>query len=98
MLEGPCNGLRDNLVKKEVRLVNKDEYCTSKECYQCGDLMNKTRFFEYENGLFAVSNGILSCGKCKMSLNRDINGADNIYHLVYNHLNGIVRPTWLSRT
>ncbi len=40
MLEGPCNGLRDNLVKKEVRLVNKDEYCTSKECYQCGDLMN----------------------------------------------------------
>jgi transposase len=60
--------------------------------------MNKSRFVEYENGLFAVSNGILSCGKCKMSLNRDINGANNIYHLLYNHLNGIVRPTWLSRT
>jgi transposase len=80
-----------------VRVINIDEYRTSKNGCRCGEQMRKSRLVEYENGSFSTSNGILSCRVCKMSLNRDINGAINIHHLVYNHLNNLERPTWSSR-
>ncbi len=95
--KGPCNGIRQYLVKKGVRVINIDECRTSKNCCRCGEQMRKSRLVEYENGSFSTSNGILSWRVCQMSLNRDINGAINIHHLVCNHLNNLERPTWLPR-
>ena len=30
-------------------------------------------------------------------MNRDVNGARNIHHVLYNYLNDLDRPTWLQR-
>ena len=45
-----------------------DEYCTSKCCSECGK-------FKKELG----SNKIYECNECGIKINRDINGAKNIY-------------------
>ena len=30
-------------------------------------------------------------------MSRDVNGARNIHHVLYNYLNDLDRPTWLKR-
>jgi len=59
--------------------------------------MAKSRFIEHQNENIYKSNGVTTCDLCEITLNRDINGAMNIHHLVYNHLNGMQRPLWLTR-
>jgi transposase len=59
--------------------------------------MEKSRFIDYADGNIYKSNGVITCDLCEITLNRDINGAMNIHHLVYNHLNGMQRPSWLTR-
>jgi len=54
-------------------------------------------FIRARLGKMYKSNGLLSCTECNMILNRDVNGAMNIQHLLYNHLNRMQRPSWLTR-
>ena len=56
-------------------------------CYKCGKEMVYPRKIRHRNGIMYKSNGLLSCTECRMILNRDVNGAMNIQHLLYNHLN-----------
>ena len=95
--EGPCNGLREFMIKKGVDVYNIDEFCTSKTCWRCGDSMQKSRLIQYDDGRFFPSHGVLTCSECQMTLNRDVNGALNIHHLVYNEIHKLGRPTWLRR-
>ena len=81
-------------------MVSIDEYRTSKTCYKCGSENKFPRKIIADGGSRVYpSYGVLSCQnlKCKITMNRDVNGARNIHHLLYNHLNELDRPTWLKR-
>ena len=77
-----------------------DEYRTSKTCYKCGseNIFRRKIIIDGGSRVFP-SYGVLSCQnlKCRITMNRDVNGARNIHHLLYNHLNDLDRPTWLQR-
>ncbi len=56
--------------------------------------MEKLRLINYANGNIFKSNGVITLRHlCEITLNRNINGAMNIHHLVYNHLNDMPRPS-----
>ena len=81
-------------------MVSIDEFRTSKSCYKCGSENKFPRQIIADGGSRVyLSKGVLSCQnlKCRITMNRDVNGARNIYHLLYNHLNDLDRPTWLQR-
>ena len=80
-------------------MISIDEYRTSKTCYKCGAENKYPRSIISESGRVFPSYGVLSCKNlnCGITMNRDVNGARNIHHLLYNHLNDLDRPTWLNR-
>ena len=75
-------------------------YRDSKTCFKCGADNKYPRSIISESGRVFPSFGVLSCQNlsCGITMNRDANGARNIHHLLYNHLNDLARPTWLKRS
>ena len=81
-------------------MISIDEYRTSKTCHKCGAENEYRRKIIADNGSRSYpSYGVLSCKNlyCGITMNRDVNGARNIHHLLYNYLNGLDRPSWLRR-
>ena len=78
-------------------MYNIDEYCTSKMCYKCGEEMVYPSKIKHRNGKTYKSNGVLAFTECNMILNRDVNGAINMHHLLYNYMKRMQRPSWLTR-
>ena len=94
------NELRDYLLRKGVSMVSIDENRTSKTCHKCGAENEYRRKIIADNGSRSYpSYGVLSCQNlsCRITMNRDVNGARNIHHVLYNYLNDLDRPTWLKR-
>ena len=94
------NELRDYLVRRGVSMVSIDEFKTSMTCHKCGAANIYRRSVISDNGSRSYpSYGVLSCKNlyCGITMNRDVNGARNIHHLLYNYLNGLDRPSWLRR-
>jgi putative transposase len=56
-----------------VRFICTNEAYTSKTCYKCGEI-NKT----------LGANKVFTCGKCKQIVDRDLNGAVNIFLKTHN--------------
>lgn len=79
-----------------------DEFRTSCKCCNCegGDC---EKFMIRENpkpwkNNYALVHGLLRCKSGCGLWNRDVNGAKNIYKIVYNHINGLDRPLYLCRS
>jgi len=60
--------LKEKCNKKDIELIIRPEYYTSKTCTRCGSLNNKLN----------LSNRTFKCSKCYLVIDRDINGARNI--------------------
>ncbi len=84
---GPVQELKDHL-RRLVRVVDIDEYKTSKLCSNCYSETKK---------MFQNVNSVLSCTNCKNIIDRDINGAKNIYYLTNSLIAGNERPVEFCR-
>jgi hypothetical protein len=79
-----------------------DEYRTSCKCCnceggECKKFMVRDNPRPYKNNTILV-HGLLRCKSGCGLWNRDVNGAKNIYKIAYNHINGLDRPLYLSRS
>ena len=103
LLGGPVTEFRKFLIKKDclsqrVHVVNIDEFNTSCKCHRCGNQLNSNRYLLYPNGVIYDSWGVLGCkSSCSMSIDRDHNATKNIFHLLDNYLQGLDRPSWLTK-
>lgn len=88
----------------EVYLV--DEFRTTCKCSICCNETTKCKKFmlrenpkPFKEGLRYV-HGLLRCKNdmCRMTWNRDRNGASNIYKICRNAMNGLERPQYLKRS
>ena len=74
-----------------------DELRTSRRCYKCGEANQFHRSHLFPTGHVSKSFNILECSPCEIAIDRDVNAAKNILHLLYNYIKNIERPTWITR-
>ncbi len=84
---GPVQELKYHL-RRWCKVVDVDEYKTSKLCSNCYSETKK---------MFQNVNSVLSCTNCKTIIDRDINGAKNIYCLTKSLIAGNERPVEFCR-
>jgi len=60
--------LKNRCIEKDIKFEEVNEYCTSKTCSKCG-------YFKKDLGF----SKIYDCNQCKIKMDRDVNGARNIY-------------------
>ena len=70
--------LKGKCEERNVKMEIKEEYYTSKTCTYCGQIKNDLG-----------NNKIYECKKCKIKLERDSNGARNIFLRNYKSIKGI---------
>ena len=89
---GPVLEIKKTL-KKWCKVVDVDEFRTSKLCCCCSHCTEKVCFEGKE------VNSVLRCtnNECGITIDRDINGAKNIYMLFNKMLNGFERPSAFCR-
>lgn len=89
---GPVLEIKKTL-KKWCKVIDVDEFRTSKLCCCCSHCTQKVCFDGKE------VNSVLRCtnNECGITIDRDINGSKNIYMLFKNMLNGLSRPTTFCR-
>ncbi len=94
-------GLKRTL-SKYFRIINIDEYNTSKMCHYCGKetekFMKRKNPKPYKDNEIIV-HGLLRCKNviCNKYFERDFNGAFNIRKICISYLKNKAKPTYLKR-
>ena len=98
-LPGPSSRLRKELVKY-AKVIDIDEYRTSKTCNECGQRNFKNMINRQPGSRSQTVHAVLHCktsGCQSMTMNRDVNASRNKLKITVRRLGGVEPPECSAR-